>query len=378
MTKISIEEDLLNRLLAKCSAEIERHAGSADSANITFEKNRCVKTLFPKSSCTQCVQVCREQALSIKDQTISIENSECSACGACIRACPTETFSYGRFPLFGVLAALKNRLHSASASSALAFTCPKAQSRKNGVPVGCFNGVNPALILLSHLLFNTKIELHSSDCERCPSHNGGCPTQALADDCETLCAKLGVQFRPVCAEENDGDKISLGRRRIFSRLSDRLHGISEITSLSGGAPKTDKVFTMPKREMLIAAIELLKARRPGFEISEKIFPLPGVISGKCSGCNICTLLCPTGCLSDKTENGRFKLTADPMRCTNCRRCIEACPTQAMVMRGIPGTQAVISDSVRIVLTEISAQKDEEEQSAEARMKEIFDVPIYRS
>lgn len=79
MTKISIEEDLLNRLLAKCSAEIERHAGSADSANITFEKNRCVKTLFPKSSCTQCVQVCREQALSIKDQTIAIENSECSA-----------------------------------------------------------------------------------------------------------------------------------------------------------------------------------------------------------------------------------------------------------------------------------------------------------
>lgn len=79
MTKISIEEDLLNRLLAKCSAKIERHAGSADSANITFEKNRCVKTLFPKSSCTQCVQVCREQALSIKDQTIAIENSECSA-----------------------------------------------------------------------------------------------------------------------------------------------------------------------------------------------------------------------------------------------------------------------------------------------------------
>ncbi len=97
MTKISIEEDLLNRLLTKCSAEIERHAGSADSANITFEKNRCVKTLFPKSSCTQCVQVCRDQALSIKDQTISIENSECSACGACIRACPTEAFSYGRY-----------------------------------------------------------------------------------------------------------------------------------------------------------------------------------------------------------------------------------------------------------------------------------------
>ncbi len=50
----------------------------------------------------------------------------------------------------------------------------------------------------------------------------------------------------------------------------------------------------------------------------------------------------------------------------------------MVMRGIPGTEAVISDSVRIVLTEISAQKDEEEQTAEARMKKIFDVPIYRS
>lgn len=378
MTKKSIEEELLNRLLAKCSAEIERHAGSADCANITFEKNRCVRTLFPKSSCNQCVQVCREQALSIKDQTIFFENNDCSACGACIRACPTEAFSYGRYPLFSLLAALKHRLHDASAPSAIAFTCPKAESRKKGIPVGCFNGVSPALLLLSHLLFKTKIELHSSDCARCSRNNGGCPTQALADDCEALGAKLGVQFRPECVEEKNGDEISLGRRRIFSRLSDRLHGICEITSLSGGAPKTDKVFTMPEREMFIAAIQLLKARRPGFEISEKIFPLPGVISGKCSGCNICTLLCPTGCLSDKTEEDHFKLTADPMRCTNCERCIEACPTQAMIMRSIPGTETIISDSVRIVLTEISAQTDEEEHTAEARMKEIFDVPIYRS
>lgn len=75
MTDKSIAETLLNRLLAKCSEDIERRFASkgADicSAHITFEKNRCVRTLSQKSTCNKCIEVCRSEALELKDQTIS-------------------------------------------------------------------------------------------------------------------------------------------------------------------------------------------------------------------------------------------------------------------------------------------------------------------
>ena len=48
------------------------------------------------------------------------------------------------------------------------------------------------------------------------------------------------------------------------------------------------------------------------------------------------------------------------------------------MRLIPGSEEILSDSVRIVLTKDNAHEDEQDQSAEARMREFFDTPIYRS
>ena len=50
----------------------------------------------------------------------------------------------------------------------------------------------------------------------------------------------------------------------------------------------------------------------------------------------------------------------------------------MDIRSIPGSEEILSDSVRIVLTKDNAHEDEPDQSAEARMHDFFDTPIYRS
>ncbi len=387
MTDKLMIENLLNRLLVKCGAEIERRAQSAGGlaypAQITFERNRCVRTLFPKSSCEKCIRGCQPQVMSLKNQSVSIEgNSSCTGCGKCIRECPTEAFSFGRFPLYGVLSALKthfsNLRSKSSRSRPLVFVCPKATQEGQEFPTGCFGGVGPALLLLAHLIFNAEIKLHCSDCKKCSAASGKNAAQNLICACEKLSSDLGVDFRPTLFEVQPESNVDLGRRRFFSRVSERLQGICDVASLSGPAPKTDKVFPMLERELLLVAVEILKIKVPEFEIQEKFFPLPVVFKEKCTGCNLCVLLCPSGCLTSKTEDQRFKLLADPLRCVDCGRCIEVCPTKAMDMRSIPGSEEILSDSVRIVLTKDNLHEDESDQSAEARMREFFDTPIYRS
>ncbi len=387
MTENLLIENLLNQLLVKCSTEIERRArlggGMANSAQIAFERNRCVRTLFPKSSCEKCIEVCQPKVLSLKNQSVSIEESfSCTGCGKCIRECPTEAFSFGRFPLYGVLSALKthfcNLRSNSSLSRPLVFVCPKAAQDSREFPTGCFGGVSPAVLLLAHLIFNVEIKLHCSDCKKCCAASGNKAAQNLISACEKLSSDLGVDFRPTLFEAKAESNVDLGRRRFFSRVSERFQGICDVASFSGGAPKTDKVFPMLERELLLAAVEILRIKDPKFEIQEKFFPLPAVFKEKCNGCNLCVLLCPSGCLTSKTEDQRFKLLADPLRCADCGRCIEVCPTKAMDIRSIPGSEEILSDSVRIVLTKDNAHEDEPDQSAEARMHDFFDTPIYRS
>ena len=52
------------------------------------------------------------------------------------------------------------------------------------------------------------------------------------------------------------------------------------------------------------------------------------ISMDCTGCGLCTGLCPMGNLT--LENGR---AAAGSRCTMCYRCISSCPSQAITLLG---------------------------------------------
>ncbi len=43
------------------------------------------------SLCEECVQVCEENALQLKDNVIVLHERKCLGCGQCIRKCPTES-----------------------------------------------------------------------------------------------------------------------------------------------------------------------------------------------------------------------------------------------------------------------------------------------
>ena len=48
------------------------------------------------SLCNACVESCREEAISLKDEGPSIDPEKCLLCGQCIEACPTGTLMRGK------------------------------------------------------------------------------------------------------------------------------------------------------------------------------------------------------------------------------------------------------------------------------------------
>lgn len=50
----------------------------------------------PCSDCGSCIDVCRENAILLEDDSPRIDKDRCLCCGQCIRACPTGTLQAGR------------------------------------------------------------------------------------------------------------------------------------------------------------------------------------------------------------------------------------------------------------------------------------------
>lgn len=372
---------VITDLLELCRTDIEKRYGEQaldiHNAKLTFEKNRCVRTLFPKSSCRRCVDACRERAIFLNNEKISLEDSKCTACGACVSSCPTEAFAFAKYPLYSALFELKKLLEekqiNRTASVSAVFACPQSLQAKERISGGCLGGVSPALFVLAQLTLGSKVVVHCGNCRNCISNNQENPAKSMAQKISRLSGILKIKPDIEITETIPETLDNLGRRKIFKKISNELLDQSEIASLKGKAPKTEKVFPMIGREMFIDCIKLIREEQPGYEISEKIFPLPGAQKNTCTGCSICVLLCPSGCLTSKEKEGSFKLLADPLRCVNCKRCVEACPEQTLVMRKISGLPQILADDVQILLTEVQKPIEEDGAAFGTRTREIFNI-----
>lgn len=372
---------VITDLLGLCRSDIEKRYGEQamdiHKAKLTFEKNRCVRTLFPKSSCRHCVDACRENAIFLNNETISLEDSKCTACGACVSSCPTEAFAFAQYPLYSALFELKKLLEEKqikrTTSVSAVFACPQALQAKERISIGCLGGASPALFVLAQLTLGSNVVVHCGNCRNCITNNGENPAKSMAQKISRLCDLLKIKPDIEVTETAPETLDNLKRRKIFRKISNELLDQSEIASLKGKAPKTEKVFPMLNREMFIDCIKLIREEQLRYEISEKVFPLPGAQKNTCTGCSICVLLCPSGCLTSKEKEGSFKLLADPLRCVNCKRCVEACPEQTLVRRKISGLPQILSDDVQILLTEVQKPIEEDALAFGARTREIFNI-----
>ncbi|HET9027268.1 MAG TPA: 4Fe-4S binding protein [Trueperaceae bacterium] len=284
-----------------------------------YVADRCLVVRSGRDACSACFDACPHDAVRITD-AVELDAVDCTGCGLCIRACPSEALAdpprlqpgpalrcskvAGDAPSVRCLAQLSGPDIVRLAGSADAVTLAR------GVCAGCTVGGAdvPAVVARSSADANALLAQHGR--------------QLLVNVQEV--ARLDA---PVAHEH-------VSRRSLLgSGVRRAMHGVADAVApleawLPGEAASEREVPAPPeagRRYRVIAAAE----PEPTALVPWR---LPRVADG-CILCPACTRACPTGALRRDLSGPQGALMLTPDLCVGCDACVPACPVNVMSMDG---------------------------------------------
>ncbi|MCP5003859.1 MAG: hypothetical protein GY941_07895 [Planctomycetes bacterium] len=317
-----------------------------DDHRTTASSNLCKRVLYRKSSCTLCVGVCPQDAISLNPGP-TIKDG-CTDCGLCQVVCPTEvfqnTFSSDSTILNKVVAVYENytNLYSGDRKH-LFFHCHCAEKQdRESVFLHCLGRITTNIILGAAFTGFDKSILTKGDCSRCQYERGEKLMEETIKNSRVLLECEGFAGFEVEIGENEKCRTGdLSRRDLFSKLADKIKisAASLVQSTESTIrEKLDYGVSGNRKKLPSTQMELLKIllRQRGHESIGSIKYNPELPVGKikidenaCTACGACISLCPTGAISKTAENEYFTLYVNVSLCNNCALCKEACPQNAI-------------------------------------------------
>ncbi len=289
----------------------------------------CVRYRFRYSECTRCAESCPPHALSPGEAGIALDSGRCSGCGLCAAVCPTAVFCLPRLPPAQM---------AEPRSRALAVACAPA-GLKADVQIPCLADLD--LALLAHLAQRgVALTLRGAGhCDECAhGRAGSLRVAALFDAMDELCRAAAALDAPWCAPVVDveavGESHRPDRRRLFRRWLYRAEA----------SARRDGAETLPPASAIRAAAHFVPVRRRLADaVLARLDAVPdtpelalllgvGTIepeTGRCTGCEACFRVCPTGALTVSSTDSQWRLSFDPGRCVGCGVCVEACAAEAL-------------------------------------------------
>jgi len=305
-------------------------------AGITLNPGRCVRQLSVESGCTLCISACPTAALVATENVPAVNLAACVGCGGCAGACPTEAIAVDDFSATDFFFAF-------AGDSDNLISC-----RKN---VPCV-----AALSVDHLLATASlkkgIRLDTGHCDACDIAAVCRPQfEARAEEAAYLLdatmQEAAIVFEPVGFEpqtpEGETDRRDFLRafnlktlaegkakfeREVETATDELIHHRLDAKAIAQLRTKN-----LPdKRKLLFTALK--RAARPetyhvveGDELtltSQKVMD-----AAKCTACQMCYRVCPTGALSSDARNGKIEF--DAMMCVRCRLCHDVCEPAALTL-----------------------------------------------
>ena len=304
-------------------------------AGITLNPGRCVRQLSTFSICDHCVKACPTQAIVATQGVPAVNLSACVGCGGCAGACPTEAIRVDDF-------------------SATDFFFAFASDAQN--VVSCRKNV-PCIAALSvdHLLslavLKGEIRLDTGHCEGCEIASV-CRVQfeerveeasylldAMQSDARLVCEAIG--YEDTAVEEGERRdflrafnlKTFADGKAKFEREVETATDELTLHTLDAAAIAQLRNKTIPdKRKLLFTALK--RAQKPlqyhVVEGKELSLTSQKVMDGdKCTACQMCYRVCPTGALSSDIKNAKIEF--DAMMCVRCHLCHDVCEPDALTL-----------------------------------------------
>jgi len=323
----------------------------------------CKRVRFRKSNCQKCVEICPENVIAL-DPGPTIKDG-CSDCGLCQRVCPTEVFQNELSTDQDLLNQAKSFLdkeESQPDKNTLFINCHRAENRnEHSLSIPCLGKITENIILGAALLgFDGALLIHGI-CAKCHFERG---MKLLSNSIMTsrvLLESLGLRkFSLNLLEQEKGKEKILSRREIFSDISNEVkkktssylcHKEGAFRRKLGSSPeRKDGKRGSPRRRLLQTLIQqkgwgksVVLKYRPEFpwgkiKIDEK----------SCSACGTCLALCPTGSISNKSEDAYQLFYLNSSLCTNCSICKEACPKNAIDFEAEFSLTDILEDEAKVV------------------------------
>ncbi len=296
--------------------------------SLNFEITSCVRASSKLSSCTQCVDICPVDTIGLVDNIPSFSPSACVECGACVGACPSSAFSLSQYR--GV-----DFFFEFLEQETPIISC------KQNVPCLAWFGVEE----LMALALSKEIVLELGYCKSCEigkrlyTHIVATIEEAnfvLSSFCDkTLKVSFETSDRETQERRNFLSNITLqkalkAKEEFEARIEEEELKSFAIDSTHVAKLKTKTIplkrqllLTLLKRVEKPAQYEILPQKEISF-ISQKY------IDERCTNCQICYRICPTGALS---SNAKFSLIHfDTLACIKCHLCHDVCEPNAIELQ----------------------------------------------
>ncbi len=285
--------------------------------------------------CRICRAACTFKAIIAEDEAVSIDSSDCKACGLCITSCPHQAIVYPNFAIEQLEAQIEGLLLDADTKlqpRIIAMVCQSTDTKVNPfkqtpnvlpIEVPCMGMVSPRLILRAFDL-GAQGFLMISNKDKCQFKLDCTDWKGTVQFVQQLLAYWGIEPERIgiCQEGQLDKELAAFRSRIAA--------LNPTVLVSAKANTTEKGIALPA--VISAMTEKLGAAAIGAITSGTVpFGKVTVDASKCTSCGVCAAQCPTEALSGLSGKDSSTLLFRQDSCVGCGQCMDICPEKCLTL-----------------------------------------------